>query len=153
MRIAAFTTLLTVLIFLFMKYWLLVPVAYAIGGIIWAVHESARPALSRSMAHTTAGGTILVFVIWPIRMIYDFLDSWRLMTSEERYVVVGKGNIERFGNWNVAIEAAIKRAAELNDRVMVIDQAKFAKQLGQVQWKSWWVNQDGTIEKHPRRLG
>lgn len=150
MVILALSALLGAVWFMIAGQWYLSPVLYLVGGLIWVVHEKKRPPLYRSMAYISAGGTILLLLFWPVRAAVDLGETWTLRRSRERFVVVGDSGIIKYARFDDAVSAAKDEAAATGQRVMVSDRAKFAKQLGQIQHKSWFVEADGTVNFLPR---
>lgn len=132
--------------------WYLSPVLYTVGGIIWITHEKQRSFANRSMAYARPWGTTFIFVIWPLRAAVDFLENWKFRNSPERFVVVMDSDIVEFARWDDAVTAAKEEAIATKKRVMVSDQAKFVKQFGTIQHKSWFVEPDGTVTLLPRNF-
>lgn len=130
--------------------WYLSLALYLAGGLIWVAQEKQRPPLHRSMAYMSAGGTILLLVFWPVRATVDLRETWKLRRSSERFVVVGDSEIAKFPRFDDAVSAAKVEATATGQRVMVSDRARFAKQLGRVQHKSWFVEADGSVNLLPR---
>ncbi len=150
MVILALSALLAAVWFMIAGQWYLSPVLYLVAGLIWVVHEKKRPPLYLSIAYLSAGGTILLLVFWPVRAAVDLGETWMLRRSPERFVVVGDSGIIKYARFVDAVSAAKVEATATGQRVMVSDQARFAKQLGRVQHKSWFVEADGSVNLLPR---
>ena len=144
--------LIVAVYFLAAGLWLFVISLYFIGGLLWILNERRRPPLYRPMAYMSASGIIFIFIFWPIRVINDLFETWKIRRSSERYVVIGEGEIKKFAHWHDALQAAIREAKTTQQRVMISDEAKFAKQLGRFEHKSWFVEPDGSLNSLPRNF-
>jgi hypothetical protein len=102
------------------------------------------------MGRSTAMGIFLLFLLWPLIVIYDCYESWQTISRGKRFITHDGDCLREFPDWNSAVECARKRAKESNEREMISDQTIFIKQLGHVQLKSWFVHPDGRVKKLPR---
>lgn len=64
--------------------------------------------------------------------------------------VAGESRIVKFARFDDAVRAAKDRARKTKQIVTILDQAKLAKEGGQVGPKTWQVNVDGTVESSPK---
>ncbi len=132
--------------------WYLALAFYAIGSVIWVAYDMRRPLLYRPRGYMSPWGTVLLLVIWPLRAATDLLETWKLRHSPDRYVVVGKGDIRKYGHWEEAVRVATEEAKSTGERIMVSDTSTFARQLGLVQHKSWFVEPNGKVVCLPRNF-
>lgn len=150
MRTIALIIAIAILATAFVGHWVLSILLYILMGIVWAKHELGRPFAYAPMGRSTAMGTFLLFILWPLIVIYDCYESWRIISKGKRFITHDGVCLREFPDWNSALECARKRAKESNEREMISDQTIFTKQLGRIQTKSWFIHSDGKIEKLSR---
>lgn len=118
----------TILAFLLGR-WGLGMMLYLGAGIAWMTHDRRRPDPGEMpLAYGSRMGYVIL-LIWPLRAAYSASERWAKMRSPERYHV-GSSSWpagRSFKHWADALAFARQRAAELNDRVMILDNARYRR--------------------------
>lgn len=131
---------------IFLSHWIFAFLLYVLEGLLWVKRTKGLPFPYKPLGFYATRGKLILFLLWPLALIYDFLDCIKMIFSDERYAVVeGEEKTTYFPDWDKAYEYARKNAIETKEDVMIVDQSKVG--YGGILGASYFVKPDGRIER------
>lgn len=109
--------------------WAIGVALYLAAGIAWVTHDRRRPDPGQMpLAYRSLWG-YAILLIWPARAAVSASERWAMIRSPERYDVGSSRWPEgkSFGRWADALAFARQRAAEMNEKVMILDSARYRR--------------------------
>lgn len=125
---------------------------YGAMGLGWVLGERSQPTLHRPMGYATPIGSLLLFAVWPMRVLMTIGRDRNARSTEGRFAV---GSSERIvsthGSWDEALSAAKATAAWRRERTLVIDRATTAKVFGEWSYQTWFIDENGDVSQAPSK--
>ena len=126
-------------------------ILYAACGLVWVVRERRQPLAQRPLGYGSQLGTVVLWMIWPVRVIKSVREKKQIRASEDRYSVHGPagGFVASFGDWDEAVVSASQVARDCGEEAYLFDRSRTAatKHLKEIAYVSWRVSAEGVVRE------
>lgn len=131
--------------------WCLVIALYFLAGVIWTRYDMRQSYHTRPFGYSKLWGTLILFLLWPRRVLLVHRFKQELSSNSERFVVRCGDTSTKFARWIDAVRIAKELASSTGSIVRISDYSRWEKQEGFNQPKTWRAHPDGELA--PLRIG